>query len=156
MKQNTEGHFDHSTTSRCVRDILLGLEFLHANGIIHGNLEGSNVYMTVSGHCKLSDYGLSIHRKPLQQGIRGFRLTPNWTAPEVLDAESNVYMFASDIWSLGCTTVELLTGYPPYSDIKSRIQSMFFVSKKSTLLKLRCSNGLHLARQNATVLVWRI
>lgn len=123
MKQSPMGHLDEITTARCTHDMLLGLNFLHSNRIIHGNLEGSNVYMTANGHCKLSDYGISIHRKPLQEGLPGFRLTPNWTAPEVLDAESNTYMYASDVWSLGCTVIELITGSPPYSDIKSRIQS---------------------------------
>lgn len=38
-------------------------------------------------------------------------------APEVI--ELNGASFASDIWSLGCTIIELLTGKPPYADISN-------------------------------------
>src|SRR5207248_10864813 len=41
--------------------------------------------------------------------------TPNWMASEVIELKGA--STASDIWSLGCTVVELLTGKPPYSDL---------------------------------------
>lgn len=141
IKRTSTGYFDEHTSARCTYDMLLGLEFLHANGFIHGNLEASNVYMTAAGQCKLSDYGLSIYRKPLQEGWPGFTLTPNCTAPEVLDTESNVYVYASDIWSLGCTTIELLTGSPPYANIKSRIQSVLNMCTSINKYLRTCSHG---------------
>ena len=41
--------------------------------------------------------------------------TPNWMAPEVITLKGA--STASDVWSLGCTIVELLTGAPPYGDM---------------------------------------
>jgi serine/threonine protein kinase len=41
--------------------------------------------------------------------------TPNWMAPDVVDLEGA--STKSDIWSLGCTFIVLLTGRPPYGDI---------------------------------------
>lgn len=49
---------------------------------------------------------------------------PTWAdepvvAPEII--EMSGASFASDIWSLGCTIVELLTGRPPYGDITNSL-----------------------------------
>lgn len=41
--------------------------------------------------------------------------TPNWMAPEVIELKGASPK--SDIWSLGCTVIELLTGRPPYGEI---------------------------------------
>lgn len=40
-------------------------------------------------------------------------------APEIIDMTGA--SFASDIWSLGCTIIELLTGQPPYADISNSL-----------------------------------
>lgn len=112
------GHFDDFTSAKCAQDMLQGLVYLHGNQIVHGNLEGSNVFMTSTGVCKLSDYGLDIHRAPLQRGLAGFPSRANWTAPEVLDTDLPSYTDKSDIWSLGCTVYEIFTGQAPYAGLK--------------------------------------
>lgn len=45
-----------------------------------------------------------------------FAGTPYWMAPEVIRGETEVTS-ACDIWSLGCTAIELLTGKPPYFEL---------------------------------------
>lgn len=54
--------------------------------------------------------------------------TPNWMAPEVIELKGA--STKSDIWSLGCTVVELLTGRPPYADIANSMtgKTFFFFS----------------------------
>jgi len=43
--------------------------------------------------------------------------TPWYTAPEVIVSEE--YSFPADIWSLGCSLIELVTGFPPYHDLNA-------------------------------------
>ena len=42
--------------------------------------------------------------------------TPYWMAPEMI-SNSNEITTAVDIWALGCTIIEALTGLPPYSNL---------------------------------------
>ncbi|GER42618.1 mitogen-activated protein kinase kinase kinase 5 [Striga asiatica] len=61
--------------------------------------------------------------------------TPHWLAPEVLHAmmrkDANPELaYGVDIWSVGCTVIEMLTGKPPWSEL-SWVQAMFSVLNKS-------------------------
>lgn len=97
-----------------VVEVLDGLDYLHSHDVIHGNLRASNILTIASGNSKLSDFGLPIPR--VQGGPKSSVERFNWSSPEVVKNQGA--SSTSDIWSLGCTLVELLTGNPPYSDIK--------------------------------------
>jgi len=92
---------------------------LHGHHVIHGNLKASNVLKNVDGGIKLSNYGLPI------PSVRGFEGKPNWSAPEVI--EHGEAVIKSDIWSLGCTLIQLITGKPPYWDIENLTTGEFYL-----------------------------
>ncbi|KAJ3059209.1 hypothetical protein HK102_010099, partial [Quaeritorhiza haematococci] len=98
-----------------VVQVLRGLEYLHAMGIVHCDLKAANILTTKGGNVKLSDFGVSKQLNVLDKDSKAVVGTPNWMAPEII--ELNGATTASDIWSLGCTIVEMLTGKPPYSDL---------------------------------------
>jgi len=108
-EEDREGHL-----ARYVIEMLDGLEYLHNHDTIHGNLKASNVLTAADGTARLSDFGLSI---PRAQGETRNRVKSLfWSAPEVV--QSGSVSNASDIWSLGCTLIEFLTGKPPhYPDV---------------------------------------
>jgi serine/threonine protein kinase len=101
-----------------VIQVLEGLDYLHRNCIVHCKIKAANILMTQSGEVKLSDCGISLYSREIEHmDNKGVPRMPNWAAPEVIGLRS--VSTKSDIWSLGCTVVELLTGKPPYGDLVS-------------------------------------
>jgi serine/threonine protein kinase len=89
--------------------ILEGLEYLHAHNIIHRDIKGANILVDRDGVCKLSDFGgAKIMAEEINLKKNSFRGTPNWMAPETVKRLE--YTRYSDIWSVGCTIIEMLTG----------------------------------------------
>ena len=95
--------------------ILEGLHYLHHNNVVHCNLKATNILTTKTGNVKLSDVGVSLNLRAMEREIKDVAGAPNWTAPEVIELKGA--STKSDIWSLACTVIELLTGRPPYSEI---------------------------------------
>jgi serine/threonine protein kinase len=100
---------------------LQGLLYLHSQGVIHRDIKGDNILTTKDGEIKLADFGVSVILEQSANNLGhesksfSFAGTPFWMAPEVI--QGGKVTAASDIWSLGCTILELLTGKPPYFDL---------------------------------------
>ncbi|KAI8086350.1 kinase-like domain-containing protein [Halteromyces radiatus] len=105
---------ENLVASYCTR-ILHGLQYLHDQNVVHCDLKAANLLTTKSGHVKLSDFGVSLNLRLKDNEVDAVAGTPNWMAPEVIELKGA--STKSDIWSLGCTIVELCTGKPPYSDL---------------------------------------
>jgi len=96
------------------KQVLTGLEYLHKNGIIHRDIKGANILVDPAGTVKLTDFGCAKAIRGLQgSNIKSLVGTPYWMAPEVIRNEG--YGRSADIWSLGCTIVEMACGRPPWS-----------------------------------------
>ncbi|KAI9490535.1 kinase-like domain-containing protein, partial [Zychaea mexicana] len=105
---------ENLVASYCLR-ILKGLAYLHQERVVHCDLKAANILTTKNGDVKLSDFGVSVNLK-LKESLTGSVAgTPNWMAPEVIELQGA--STKSDIWSLGCTVIELYTGKPPYADL---------------------------------------
>lgn len=100
--------------------VLQGLLYLHEQGVIHRDIKGANILTTKEGLVKLADFGVATKASGLDQSsVVG---TPYWMAPEVIELSGAVT--ASDIWSLGCTVIELIEGRPPYHKLQP-MQALF-------------------------------
>jgi len=107
-----------------MRQVLAGLEWLHAQGVCHRDIKGANLLITQDGQVKLADFGVASRvvdaaeqaGAPIDGRGEGPVGTPYWMAPEIIQMEP--FTTASDIWSLGCTVLELLTGEPPYFELR--------------------------------------
>ncbi|KAM9976606.1 hypothetical protein ACTFIR_010448 [Dictyostelium discoideum] len=92
--------------------MLQGLAYLHSNKVIHRDIKASNILITKEGVIKLADFGVASQidsESQLRFSVVG---TPFWMAPESIEISG--CSSACDIWSLGSTMIELLTGNPPY------------------------------------------
>ena len=122
-------NFPEPVIKKYTKQILEGLEFLHFNNIIHRDIKGGNILVDRDGVCKLSDFGGSkIVVEELEfENQKSFKGTPNWMAPEVIKRYEHSRF--SDIWSLGCTIIEMLTGEPPWSQYKNHMAALFHILK---------------------------
>lgn len=97
-----------------MEQVLQGLLYLHDQGVIHRDIKGANILTTKEGLVKLADFGVASRTTGLHESsVVG---TPYWMAPEVIELSGATT--ASDIWSLGCTVIELLEGKPPYHKLQ--------------------------------------
>ncbi|TPX51472.1 hypothetical protein SeLEV6574_g00253 [Synchytrium endobioticum] len=92
--------------------ITRGLLYLHANGIIHRDLKLSNLLLTDTFDVKIADFGLAVKLAEPDGEQKTMCGTPNYISPEIVSRQP--YGLMSDVWSLGCMVVTLLTGTPPF------------------------------------------
>ena len=93
-------------------DVVLGLHFLHSNGIVHGNLSGNNILMFPSHRAKLGDFH-SIDLPVIVQSVDGASQSVAYMAPEVFGMETEVWAEEMDIFSVGVVLMQLVTGHAP-------------------------------------------
>ncbi|CAL3971303.1 hypothetical protein PZA11_007826 [Diplocarpon coronariae] len=106
------GKFPENLVGVYMGQILLGLQYLHDQGVIHRDIKGANILTTKDGKVKLADFGVSTSTLTGADKEAQVVGTPYWMAPEIIQLSGATP--ASDIWSLGCTVIELLEGKPPY------------------------------------------
>ncbi|KAJ8348021.1 hypothetical protein SKAU_G00266100 [Synaphobranchus kaupii] len=102
------------------RQMLEGLVYLHSMKIIHRDLKAGNILLTLEGHIKLADFGVSAKNSKTLQRRDSFIGTPYWMAPEVVMCETMKdapYDYKADIWSLGITLIELAQIEPPHHEL---------------------------------------
>ena len=101
------------------RAVLLGLQYLHSNRIVHCDVKSENILITGDG-LKIGDLGCARLAGDFSGSIRG---TPAFMAPEVARGEEQG--FAADVWALGCTVIEMATGKPPWTDVSDPISAVY-------------------------------
>lgn len=113
-----EGGLHESLIRNYTKQILTGLQYLHANHIIHRDIKGANILVDDKGVVKLADFGASkkiegiVAQAGAVDSIPSLKGTVFWMAPEVI--KQSGYGQQADIWSVGCTVIEMATGRPPW------------------------------------------
>lgn len=133
--------------------ILSGLQFLHHRNVVHRDIKGENILIDGDGVSKLADFGackaLADIADASQAGCGTLVGSPFWMAPEVIRSEA--YGTKADIWSVGCTVVEMLNGgEPPWrSNFENAYSAMYYVGSTTDIPAIpeetseRCRHFLH-------------
>ncbi|KAI8633588.1 hypothetical protein F5Y19DRAFT_461944 [Xylariaceae sp. FL1651] len=111
------GKFPENLVGVYMTQVLQGLQYLHDQGVIHRDIKGANILTTKDGKVKLADFGVSTSTLAGPDKEAQVVGTPYWMAPEIIELSGATP--ASDIWSLGCTVIELLSGKPPYHHLQA-------------------------------------
>ncbi|XP_010553522.1 PREDICTED: mitogen-activated protein kinase kinase kinase YODA-like [Tarenaya hassleriana] len=124
------GQFGENAIRNYTHQILSGLAYLHAKKTVHRDIKGANLLVDPHGRVKLADFGMAKHITA-QSGPLSFKGSPYWMAPEVIK-NSNGSNLAVDIWSLGCTVLEMATTKPPWSQYEG-VPAMFKIGNSKEL-----------------------
>ncbi|XP_008793818.2 mitogen-activated protein kinase kinase kinase NPK1-like [Phoenix dactylifera] len=121
------GSFPEAVIRMYTKQLLQGLEYLHHNGIIHRDIKGANILVDNNGCIKLADFGASkqVAKLATITAAKSMKGTPYWMAPEVIVQSG--HSFSADIWSVGCTIIEMATGKPPWSQQYQEVAALFHV-----------------------------
>ncbi|XP_047168788.1 mitogen-activated protein kinase kinase kinase YODA-like [Vigna umbellata] len=124
------GQFGELVIRSYTQQILSGLAYLHAKNTLHRDIKGANILVDPTGRVKLADFGMAKHITG-QSCPLSFKGTPYWMAPEVIK-NSNGCNLAVDIWSLGCTVLEMATTKPPWFQYEG-VAAMFKIGNSKEL-----------------------
>nr|CAD7458444.1 unnamed protein product [Timema tahoe] len=95
-----------------MRQLLLGVHYLHQRKIIHRDLKLGNLFLNDTLELKIGDFGLAARIEFDGERKRTLCGTPNYIAPEILNKKGHSYEV--DVWSIGCIMYTLLIGKPPF------------------------------------------
>lgn len=111
------GRLPESDVRRYTRSILQGLRHVHSSGFVHCDIKLANILLFDNGDIKIADFGLakkSGEKQSNEETKCVLRGTPMCMSPESVN--DNEYESPADIWALGCTVLEMVTGKPAWKD----------------------------------------
>lgn len=107
-------------------DIAHGMQYLHAEGILHRDLKSENLLLDEDMCVKVADFGISCLESQCGSA-KGFTGTYRWMAPEMIKEKNHTKKV--DVYSFGIVLWELLTALTPFDDMTPE-QAAFAVCQK--------------------------
>ncbi|KAF7973865.1 hypothetical protein HWV62_14076 [Athelia sp. TMB] len=128
MKASRGGILEEKYIVIIVREVLVGLSYLHKSAIIHRDIKAANILVTTTGKVMICDFGVSALSATTSSKRNTLMGTPNWMAPEVAQPVP-AYDSKADIWSLGIVVYEMVKGTPPHADLGDPLKVMSLITR---------------------------
>jgi MAP/microtubule affinity-regulating kinase len=112
VKKHSERRLPESDACRIFYQIILALEYCHANDVSHRDIKFDNVLLDHCNNVKIIDFGFSTWM-PKDQRTKTFCGTPSYMAPEII-LKSEYLGPPVDIWACGVVLFGMLCGYFPF------------------------------------------
>jgi len=125
------------------QECLEALDYLHNQGVLHGDLKPANILVDHEGHIKLLDFGLATLTRNINEGNKRASGSLPYLAPEVIDGDR---LPAGDLFALGTIFYQALSGVHPRANAKN-LQQLF-----SPQIKPLSEFHLEIPRQTARVI----
>ena len=114
QRLDNSGALSPAEAESVLSQVALGLDAVHARGVLHRDIKPSNVMILPNGHVKLMDFGVARHADDTTMTQAGMMVgSPAYLAPELIMGDKGTS--ASDIWALGVLLYEMLAGRPPFA-----------------------------------------
>ncbi|KAM3298912.1 hypothetical protein ACQJBY_040415 [Aegilops geniculata] len=126
------GPFGEAVLRNYTAQILSGLAYLHGRNTVHRDIKGANILVYPNGDIKFADFNFSMaNHISATRSIRFFKGSPYWMAPEVI-LNTNGDSLSVDIWSLGCTILEMASARPPWSQYEG-VSAIFKIANSKDI-----------------------
>lgn len=117
------GRVDENDVIKFMHDVAAGLECLHAHNIIHQDIKPDNVLLDDDCNFLVTDFGISTQSAgETSDSSGGIGGTKAYMGPERFEKDASPIKM-NDIWALGATAYELVTGNAPFGDNGGLVQA---------------------------------
>lgn len=116
MEQNAQHKLPLADAHDFFKQIILGLEVIHRNGIIHRDIKPDNLMITPDRKLKISDFGTAYQLDAFSnsENISKVIGTPMFQCPQIASGQKQYNGFKADIWAVGITLYNMVTGKFPF------------------------------------------
>ncbi len=149
-----KSHAGLRTRLALIRDAARAVQYAHSKGVIHRDLKPANILVDAYGNPQILDFGLARHGTETDPStltpktahtdstifggltvVGVFQGTPAYAAPEQFDSEPGRIDVRTDVYALGVTLHELLTGQAPFADSKDNLTLIASSKRTKSLTK---------------------
>jgi serine/threonine protein kinase len=145
LSRQPKGVFTWDYLKPIVRQLCQALDYAHSEGVIHRDLKPANMLLDDRQRLRLADFGVAAwaFASPAQDTARHRASgTPAYMSPQQI--EGKVASVTDDIYALGATLYELLSGHPPFyqNDIAYQVRNVLATPLPERLADLEVQNDV--------------